>query len=77
MTAGFFSVGGPLTLVAPRRQAVGLTPKCGACKLHLQCQNPKLKVWGEGKRGVLLVGDAPDADDDAQGRPFVGRVYGG
>ena len=73
MTAGFFSGSSPLTLVAPRRQVVGPTPKCWACRLHLQCQNPKLEVWGEGKRGVLLVGDAPDADDDARGRPFVGR----
>ena len=44
--------------------------RCGLCK---QRQNI---VLGEGNRvaDVMLVGEGPGADEDAQGRPFVGKA---
>ncbi len=30
--------------------------------------------YGEGKKGVLIVGEAPGANEDKQGRPFVGKA---
>lgn len=74
MVAGFFTAGGPLTMAAPRRREPGLTPKCGACKLHLGCQHGKMPVWGEGRRGVLVMGEAPGREEDDQNRPFVGQA---
>lgn len=46
---------------------------CTACKLH---QTRTQTVFGVGNRHAdwLLVGEAPGADEDAQGEPFVGRA---
>lgn len=51
---------------------VPLVPRCGACGLHTSCKSPKMEVDGDGKRGVLIVGEAPGKHEDARGLPFVG-----
>ena len=47
--------------------------RCEACRL---CEKRTQGVPGEGagKPLVLVVGEAPGADEDATGRPFVGRA---
>ncbi|RLA80015.1 MAG: uracil-DNA glycosylase [Deltaproteobacteria bacterium] len=47
--------------------------RCRCCPLHQTRKNP---VPGEGNPRALLVfvGEAPGADEDLQGRPFVGRA---
>lgn len=46
---------------------------CVQCRLHL---SRRLAVPGEGPLGAqwLLVGEAPGAEEDAAGRPFVGTA---
>lgn len=46
---------------------------CGACPLARKRKNA---VPGEGsaRTGIVLVGEAPGAREDAQGRPFVGSA---
>ncbi|OQW92189.1 MAG: hypothetical protein BWK79_15215 [Beggiatoa sp. IS2] len=46
---------------------------CTACKLH---ETRTQTVFGVGNRHAdwLIVGEAPGADEDAQGKPFVGRA---
>jgi uracil-DNA glycosylase len=46
---------------------------CQACALRAGCTQP---VFGTGDESAdwLFVGDAPDADDDAQGEPFAGQA---
>ena len=47
---------------------------CHSCPLG---QNRNLAVPGEGKAvrpDILFIGEGPGADEDAQGRPFVGRA---
>lgn len=46
---------------------------CIRCKLHT---GRKTIVFGEGNPAaqLMLVGEAPGADEDIQGRPFVGRA---
>lgn len=70
MPAGFFAKS---TLLASKlRQS--LVPKCGACGLYKLCENPKMPPSGRGKRRILVVGEAPGADEDEQGVQFVGRT---
>ena len=49
-----------------------LFPACGECGLFRSCHSPKMALSGEGKRGILVVGEAPGEQEDLQGRPFVG-----
>jgi DNA polymerase len=46
---------------------------CTRCKLH---KGRKTIVFGEGnpEAKLMLIGEAPGADEDDQGRPFVGRA---
>ncbi len=47
--------------------------KCTACDL---CKTRTQTVFqdGQGSRGVLFVGEAPGADEDREGLPFVGKA---
>jgi DNA polymerase len=53
-----------------RDQDLGI---CIRCKLH---RGRKTIVFGEGNPSaeLMLIGEAPGADEDIQGRPFVGRA---
>jgi uracil-DNA glycosylase family 4 len=62
----------------PRVQAVeelrtGDLGPCSRCKLH---KTRRTIVFGEGNpcADLMLIGEAPGADEDLQGRPFVGRA---
>ena len=46
---------------------------CTACELHLTRTNT---VFGTGSRQAdwMIIGEAPGADEDRQGEPFVGRA---
>lgn len=50
-----------------------LSPPCPRCKL---CQTRKTVVVGEGnpKAELVFVGEGPGEQEDAQGRPFVGKA---
>lgn len=45
---------------------------CTACDLHATRHHA---IWGEGNvdAEILLIGEAPGAEEDRTGRPFVGR----
>lgn len=65
---GFFSRSQMLATKAPTLAL----PQCGRCGLHKRCRTPKMPVWGRGRRKILVVGDAPGEQDDAEGRPLAG-----
>ena len=46
---------------------------CQKCKL---CQTRQHIVFGEGNKDadIMFIGEGPGADEDAQGRPFVGKA---
>jgi len=46
---------------------------CLDCRLHQHCSSPKMKASGAGKKGILIIGGAPNASDDAQGTQFAGK----
>jgi uracil-DNA glycosylase family 4 len=56
------------------RRPPSLVPRCGVCRLDRGCSSPKMPVYGEGRRGVLVVGEAPGETEDRQNRPLVGKA---
>lgn len=56
------------------RPEVGLVPRCGACGLLKQCRSPKMEPYGQMRRKVLVVGEAPGQTEDEEGRPFIGKA---
>ncbi|MBF0608680.1 MAG: uracil-DNA glycosylase [Candidatus Magnetobacterium sp. LHC-1] len=63
----------PLEDVAPLQAVRDELGQCTRCKLHTGRKNI---VFGEGSptARLLFVGEGPGADEDEQGRPFVGRA---
>ena len=49
-------------------------PRCSFCGLHRTGFTPKMPVAGEGKRGVLFVGESPSDTDDRACMPFMGQA---
>lgn len=53
-------------------------PRCGECGLFKQgCISPKMPICGEGRKGILVVGEAPGAAEDERNRPFVEKGNAG
>lgn len=48
-------------------------PQCGECGLYKTCKTKKMKVAGEGRKRIMVVGEAPGQVEDEKGRPFVGK----
>ena len=57
--------------LAEIRDALG---DCTRCKLHAQGRKQIVFGVGNPSADVMFVGEAPGADEDAQGIPFVGRA---
>ena len=51
-------------------QDIGDCTRCGLCEGRIQVVN----THGNRKARLMFVGEAPGADEDAQGKPFVGRA---
>jgi uracil-DNA glycosylase len=49
---------------------IGDCTRCGLCEGRTQVVN----THGNAKARLMFVGEAPGADEDAQGKPFVGRA---
>lgn len=54
------------------RTPVPLRPLCDKCGLFNHCRSPKMKVDGQGERGILLVSEFPGEKEDLEGRPLIG-----
>jgi uracil-DNA glycosylase family 4 len=52
------------------RRDIGDCTRCGLCEGRTQVVN----THGDPKARLMFVGEAPGADEDAQGKPFVGRA---
>jgi len=53
------------------RMSLGV-PQCAVCGLRVGCRSPAMKPDGEGRRKILVVGEAPGREEDEAGKPFVG-----
>jgi len=50
------------------------SPRCGSCGLCKTCNSPKMQPTGQGKRGVLIVAEAPGASEDEKGTQLIGKA---
>lgn len=67
---GFFSKEevGSLTVIKSKK----LT--CFACGLYKDVQSPKMEPYGNFKKKVMVIGEAPGKEEDRNGKPWQGRV---
>ncbi len=51
-----------------------MVAKCGACGLYKTCKSKKMSWSGSGRKGILIVGEAPGREEDNKGIQFVGST---
>jgi DNA polymerase len=47
---------------------------CGRCKLFKGCLSPRMEPTGKGKKGILIIAEAPGKNEDFRGKQLVGKV---
>lgn len=70
MPAGFFASSQLAQSKAPPLAVAA----CGACGLYKSCHSPKMPWTGGGRRKILIVAEAPGAEEDKTGRQLVGAA---
>lgn len=60
--------------LARTRKPPSRIAQCGICGLFRHCLTPKMEVSGEGRKGILVVAEAPGADEDRRGTQLVGKA---
>ncbi len=63
---------GSMRILTMLREEIG--PACTRCKLHALGRKQVVFGVGNSDADLMFVGEAPGADEDLQGEPFVGRA---
>lgn len=66
---GFFSTE-EVTSSQPLQRLSG----CGACKLYRDCNSPRMEAHGEGRKGILIIAEAPGSKEDKEGVQMIGEA---
>lgn len=60
--------------IMTRSKTLPMFAKCGSCGLYKHCKSPKMELSGSGRKGVMIVGEAPGKDEDDRGIQFIGKT---
>jgi DNA polymerase len=60
-------------LAAPLR-ADGKILSCVSCGLYKECKSPKMQPFGNFKKKILNIGEAPGETEDERGKPWQGKT---
>jgi len=52
----------------------GKTYSCASCGLHQYVLTPKMQPFGDFKKGILNIGEAPGEDEDKKGKQWQGKM---
>ena len=69
MPAGFFTSSAVKDIPQTDRRS-----GCAACGLYKQCHSPKMEAAGEGSKSILIITEAPGANEDKRNKQLVGKV---
>ena len=65
----------PALLISPEfAQLEARAKACAKCKELARCRHSVVFGVGSPRAEIMFIGEAPGADEDAQGEPFVGRA---
>lgn len=69
MKKGFFNLP-----QAQSKKVQGRLPSCATCGLYQTVLSPKMEPFGNFKRGILNIGEAPGEMEDKRGKQWQGQV---
>jgi DNA polymerase len=59
---------------ASKSRPDGKKYSCAACGLYRDCKSPRIKPFGNFKKKILNIGEAPGEVEDLRGKPWQGKV---
>lgn len=65
------------SILKPESSLADIAARCGECRACVLCEKRQHVVPGQGNADspdIMFIGEAPGADEDAQGLAFVGRA---
>jgi len=57
-----------------KSRPTGKSQSCISCGLYRDCNHPKIQPFGNFKKKILNIGEAPGDADDRNGKPFQGKA---
>ena len=69
MQKGFFNLES-----IPNVKFTGAKNSCSHCGLHKAVLNPKIEPYGNFKKKIMCIGEAPGEVEDKRGKPWQGKV---
>lgn len=70
---GFFSASELKQVSKVKVDTSSLKSDCLQCGLYKDCDSPKMKYSGKGKKGILIIGEFSSSEEDLYGKPLVGE----
>ncbi|HDY89497.1 MAG TPA: hypothetical protein ENH82_15465 [bacterium] len=70
MNEGFFTA----KQTQSKSRPDGKTYSCASCGLYKDARSPKMKPYGEFKKKILIIGEAPGKTEDQRGHPWQGKM---
>lgn len=52
----------------------GKVYSCASCGMYKYVLHPRMKPYGNGKKGIMVIGEAPGEDEDRRGKPWQGKM---
>ena len=46
---------------------------CATCGLYKNAITPRMKPYGNFKKGIMVIGESPAQEDDKRGKPFQSK----
>lgn len=60
--------------VESKSRPTGKVLSCAACGLYRDCNSARMEPYGEFKKGILVIGEAPGEYEDRVGKPWQGKA---
>lgn len=60
--------------LAQIKQPMSMVPKCGSCGFYKECESPKMKPEGRGRKSILIVSSFPGIEEDNRGKQLIGNA---
>lgn len=67
---GFFS---KEQVQSPYKSEKGIH-SCASCGLYKSVESPRMQAYGDFKKNIMVIGEAPGIDEDETGKPWEGRT---
>jgi len=60
--------------IKPKKRSDGKSYDCDSCGLYKHPQSPRMQPHGEGKKGIMIIGEAPGEREDELDCQFMGKT---